>query len=99
MPPFTPHDLRRTVVTRLSDLGIAPHIIEKIVNHKMTGVMGIYNRSEYLPESQKAIELWNRYLQDLTGAGDNVMFLAHGFSPWISGCTQKKAFTALQGTA
>lgn len=76
MPSFTPHDLRRTVVTRLSDLGIAPHVIEKLVNHRMAGVMGIYNRSEYLPEREEAIELWNRYLQDLTGAGDNVVFLA-----------------------
>lgn len=78
LPLFTPHDLRRTVVTRMSDLGVAPHVIEKIVNHKMAGVMGIYNRSEYLQERQEAIELWNSYLQDLTSAGDNVVFLARG---------------------
>lgn len=75
---FRPHDLRRTVVTRLSDLGVAPHVIEKLVNHKMAGVMGIYNRSEYLSEREEAIELWDRYLQDLTGAGNNVVFLARG---------------------
>lgn len=75
---FSPHDLRRTMVTRMSDLGIAPHVIEKIVNHKMAGVMGIYNRSEYLPERQEAIELWNLRLQELMGACGNVVYMARG---------------------
>ena len=76
MAPFTPHDLRRTAVTRMSDIGIAPHVIEKIVNHKMAGVMGIYNRSKYLPERKAAIEAWNNRLQELTGAGEEVGCLA-----------------------
>ena len=38
MEPFTPHDLRRTVVTHMAGLGIAPHVVEKIVNHSMSGV-------------------------------------------------------------
>lgn len=85
MPKFTPHDLRRTVVTRLSDLGIAPHVIEKIVNHKMAGVMGIYNRSEYLPERQEAIELWNRRLQDLMGRVTTWCFwpVARAIKKWL----------------
>ena len=33
MDYWTPHDLRRTFSTRLGDLGVAPHIIEKLLNH------------------------------------------------------------------
>lgn len=55
---FTPHDLRRTMATRLSDMGIAPHVIEKMLNHQMTGVMAVYNRAEYLDERRHAWRLW-----------------------------------------
>ena len=27
------HDLRRTVATRMADLGVQPHIIEQVLNH------------------------------------------------------------------
>jgi hypothetical protein len=32
MPAWTPHDLRRTFSTRLGDLGVAPRIIERLLN-------------------------------------------------------------------
>lgn len=59
---FRPHDLRRTFATRLSDLGVAPHIIEKLLGHKMQGVMAVYNRAEYWPERVAAQRLWDRKL-------------------------------------
>jgi hypothetical protein len=31
--PWTNHDLRRTVATRMGELGIAPHVIEAVLNH------------------------------------------------------------------
>lgn len=55
---FTPHDLRRTMATRLADLGVAPHVTEKMLNHKMEGVMAVYNHAEYLPERMAAWRLW-----------------------------------------
>lgn len=63
LEPFTPHDLRRTFATRLADTGIAPHIIEKCLNHRMQGVMGIYNRAEYEQERIAAAEAWAAELQ------------------------------------
>src|SRR5262249_44151720 len=54
--PWTLHDLRRTVATRMADspedggLGVLPHVIEAILNHvsgHKAGVAGIYNRSTY----------------------------------------------------
>ena len=33
LAPWTLHDLRRTVVTGMNELGIAPHVVEAVVNH------------------------------------------------------------------
>jgi integrase len=59
---WTPHDLRRTMATRMADLGVAPHVIEKCLNHSLGGVMAVYNRAEYLPEKRAAWRLWARYV-------------------------------------
>lgn len=64
-PPFTPHDLRRTFASHLADAGIAPHVIEKCLNHQMEGVMAVYNRAEYLEDRKKAWRLWGATLAQL----------------------------------
>ena len=33
---WTTHDIRRSVATRMADLGIGPHIIEQLLNHRRT---------------------------------------------------------------
>lgn len=68
MPPWTPHDLRRTFATRLGELGVAPHIVEKLLNHTFEGssVAAIYNRSELLDERSAATKLWTSELLRLT---------------------------------
>lgn len=63
--PFTPHDCRRTFATRLAGLKVAPHIVEKCLNHSMQGVMGIYNRETYDDDRIAAAELWANELQTL----------------------------------
>jgi integrase len=58
---WTLHDLRRTTATHLAGMGVAPHVIERILNHTtgiLGGVAGIYNRFQYLPEMRAALELW-----------------------------------------
>ena len=62
---FTPHDLRRTLSSRLGDLGVAPHVSEKLLNHKMVGVMAVYNRAEYWPDRLAAQRIWERKLAEL----------------------------------
>lgn len=59
---FTPHDLRRTFASRLADLGVAPHVIEKLLDHRLVGVMAVYNRADYWPERYAAQRLWDRTL-------------------------------------
>jgi integrase len=46
---FTPHDLRRTFATRAAGL-TQPHIVEKLLNHSLPGVMAVYNRNDYREE-------------------------------------------------
>jgi integrase len=66
--PFTLHDLRRSAATGMAALGIAPHVVDKILNHssgKIAGVAKIYNRFEYLPERKAALETWARHVESL----------------------------------
>jgi integrase len=66
--PFTLHDLRRSAATGMAELGVAHHVLDKVLNHsagKISGVARIYNRNEYLPERKVALEFWARHIQDL----------------------------------
>ena len=71
MPEWRIHDLRRSVATGLSNLGVAPIVADRILNHvprKQKGqVMFVYNRAEYTRERREALELWARHLQQITG--------------------------------
>jgi integrase len=65
LPPWTVHDIRRSVVTALNERGFAaPHIIEAVVNHASghkAGVAGTYNRAAYATEKRKALDAWGAY--------------------------------------
>jgi integrase len=62
---WTLHDCRRTFATHLAELGVSPHIIERILNH-VTGTLSpiarVYNRARYLAEMRAAYELWETHL-------------------------------------
>jgi len=65
---WTVHDIRRSVATRMADLGIMPHIIEQILNHHSghrAGPAGIYNRSSYEREVRTALALWHDHLRSI----------------------------------
>ncbi|MES9844143.1 MAG: integrase family protein [Candidatus Sedimenticola sp. 6PFRAG5] len=47
---FTPHDCRRTFATLANENGIDPFIVERCLNHKLQGVMSVYNHAEYAKE-------------------------------------------------
>jgi integrase len=58
---WVPHDLRRSTATRMAEIGVAPHIIEAVLNHvsgHKAGVAGVYNRATYEPEKRTALALW-----------------------------------------
>ena len=45
------HDLRRTCVSGMARLGVAPHVADKLLNHQtgtISGVAAVYQRHEFL---------------------------------------------------
>jgi integrase len=57
------HDFRRTLATRLSEMGTPDDIIERLLSHRggrktVTGMH--YNHNDKLPEKRRALELWER---------------------------------------
>jgi integrase len=70
---WTLHDCRRTFATRLAELSVAPHVIERLLNHitgTVSGVAAVYNRATYMAEMRAAIELWERYLEEKVICGE-----------------------------
>jgi integrase len=69
MEPWVLHDLRRTFVTRLNDLGVDPHVIEALVNHvsgaAKNGVAGVYNKSAYRDQKRQALVMWSAHVKAL----------------------------------
>jgi hypothetical protein len=52
----------------MARLGVAPHVIEKALNHssgKIRGVAAIYNRYEYAAEMREAFEKWADYVSQI----------------------------------
>jgi integrase len=67
------HDLRRVFATRLAELRVMPHVIERLLNHKLgsianrtdnfiSAVAEVYNQATYLAETREAIEKWEAHL-------------------------------------
>ncbi len=71
---FVLHDFRRTARTHLEALGVAPHVAERCLNHKLKGVVGIYNRHDYFAERKAALQAWADLLGELeAGEADKVV--------------------------
>jgi integrase len=59
------HDLRRTCVSGMARLGVAPHVADKILNHQagtISGVAAVYQRHEFLAERREALERWGTHV-------------------------------------
>jgi integrase len=62
------HDLRRTVVSGMASLGVAPHVADKVLNHQsgtISGVAAVYQRHEFLAERQAAMDSWDAHIASL----------------------------------
>ena len=72
---FTPHDLRRTVRTGLAALGVSDVVAERVLGHKLQGLLAVYNRHSYDQEKRQALQLWEAHLATITGdhRPDNVV--------------------------
>jgi integrase len=62
------HDLRRTCVSGMARLGVAPHIADKILNHQsgtISGVAAVYQRHDFLAERRAALDQWGGHIDRL----------------------------------
>jgi integrase len=64
----SPHVLRHTFSTLVSGLGVPLHVIEKILNHSLGGMLAVYNHQEFLPERKQALNAWTDRLITLMKA-------------------------------
>jgi integrase len=62
---FTPHDLRRTLRTRLAELRVSDIVAERVLGHKLQGIMAVYNQHPYDTEKREALMKWETRLQQI----------------------------------
>jgi integrase len=66
---WTLHDLRRTFASGLASLGVALPVIERLLNHvsgSFGGIVGVYQRYDFLPEMREAVLRWESHVQELS---------------------------------
>jgi len=70
------HDLRRTCVSGMARLGVAPHVADKILNHQggtISGVAAVYQRHEFLAERKDALERWAAHVASLRKGAERLV--------------------------
>ena len=68
LPNWVFHDLRRTTASGMAGLGIAPHVVEAVLNHRngtIKGVAAVYNRYTYADEKRAALAAWSDRLAQI----------------------------------
>ncbi|MEJ2374398.1 MAG: tyrosine-type recombinase/integrase [Pseudolabrys sp.] len=65
VPEWRIHDLRRTCVSGMARLGVAPHVADKILNHQsgtISGVAAVYQRHDFMAERKQALDGWGAHI-------------------------------------
>jgi integrase len=81
LPPWSVHDLRRTVATGLQRLGVRLEVTEAVLNHisgSRAGIAGVYQRHDWAAEKRAALDAWATHVlavAEQRGVSDNVVKL------------------------
>jgi integrase len=71
--PWTPHDLRRTVLTQLAKMGTMPIVIGAVANHlsvtKANVTFANYVQYDYAKEKREALDAWAQRLTEIVRSG------------------------------
>jgi integrase len=74
---WTAHDLRRTALTKMAELGVAPIVLGHVANHRTTTKAGmtlsVYVHHQYEKEKREALELWADRLKGVVEGGAEVV--------------------------
>ncbi len=68
------HDIRRTFATGMQRLGVRHEVTEALLNHvsgAKSGIVGVYQRYDWAPEKQAALEAWSNALDHLMSDEDH----------------------------
>jgi integrase len=71
----TPHDLRRTALTKITKLGFGRDAMDRIANHRKGGITDVYDRHSYEDEDKRIMAAVARHVLSLvegTGASNVV---------------------------
>jgi integrase len=71
--PWILHDARRTAATGMARLKVAPHVVDRVLNHTsgtIRGVARVYNRFEYSDERRAALEAWGRAVEQIVAGSE-----------------------------
>ncbi len=67
---WTLHDCRRTASTLLHSIGVEPIVVERgILNHKLGGLLRVYNQHDYAPEKVDASKKLSDELERIVKGG------------------------------
>jgi integrase len=67
------HDCRRTLSSRLNEMGVLPHVVEEVLGHvgaHRSGSAGVYNLAVYFKDKHAALMLWEDHLRTLIEGGE-----------------------------
>lgn len=68
-------DLRRTARTNMARVGVIEEVAEEVVNHKKSGIVGIYNKYRYDKEKEIALTKWEELLRLRIGFSYKVLYI------------------------
>jgi len=71
---WTIHDLRRTFASGMASIGVTLPVIERFLNHisgSFGGIVGVYQRYDFMPEMREGILKWEEYVQKLVQTHDS----------------------------
>jgi integrase len=53
--PWRIHDLRHTAQTIMEEIGVLPHVVDQVLNHKTPGMRGRYGHHNWIEEKKDAL--------------------------------------------
>lgn len=78
----SPLTICAAAATMMGDGGVRPDTIDRVLNHKLTGVAAVYNRATYDPEKRQALTmLGDRVEAIVTGRPERSNVVSIGRSP------------------
>jgi len=57
-----------TRITNIARVGVIDEVAEEVVNHKKSGIVGVYNKYRYDKEKEAALTKWEQLLIEILKA-------------------------------